>query len=266
MADRWGRIPTILTWSCVSLALSFSIGWLIAAPIALLVALACLYNFAGIADSSTHSTVLAESVPPHYLGVAYAVRSVVGFGAGVVSPVVFGWALDASGGSLGHRLGDARHRRHARAGGDLAAAQDSFMIAVALAWARLRPLAAAREESPLVLQQQLGEPGGAVPALAAARLEVGLELVDERGHRQARADFPRLVEADAHVLAHPLGGEAEAFGLQLVHLLPAVLHLPGLRRALGDDADHFLDVELVALREARPPRPAPARCRRCRSG
>jgi MFS family permease len=62
------------------------------------VALACLYNFAGIADSSTHSTVLAESVPPHYLGVAYAVRSVVGFGAGVVSPFVFGWALDLAGG------------------------------------------------------------------------------------------------------------------------------------------------------------------------
>ena len=101
MADRWGRIPTILTWSCVSLALSLSIGWLIAAPIALLVALACLYNFAAIADSSTHSTVLAESVPPHYLGVAYAVRSVVGFGAGVISPVVFGWALDVSGGSWG---------------------------------------------------------------------------------------------------------------------------------------------------------------------
>ena len=98
MADRWGRIQTILTWSCVSLVLSFSIGWLIALPIALLVALACLYNFAAIADSSTHSTVLAESVPPHYLGVAYAVRSVVGFGAGVVSPFVFGWALDLAGG------------------------------------------------------------------------------------------------------------------------------------------------------------------------
>jgi MFS family permease len=105
MADRWGRTQTILTWSCVSLALSFSIGWLIAAPFALLVVLACLYNFAGIADSATHSTVLAESVPPHYLGVAYAVRSVVGFGAGVVSPVVFGWALDAGGG--GRASGDA---------------------------------------------------------------------------------------------------------------------------------------------------------------
>jgi MFS family permease len=98
MADRWGRTQTILLWSCVSLALSFSIGWLIALPLAVLVALACLYNLAGIADSSTHSTVLAESVPPHYLGVAYAVRSVVGFGAGVVSPFVFGWALDLAGG------------------------------------------------------------------------------------------------------------------------------------------------------------------------
>jgi MFS family permease len=98
MADRWGRTHTILLWSCLSVALSFSIGWLIALPVALLVALACLYNLAGIADSSTHSTVLAESVPPHYLGVAYAVRSVVGFGAGVVSPFVFGWALDLAGG------------------------------------------------------------------------------------------------------------------------------------------------------------------------
>jgi MFS family permease len=94
MADRWGRTRTILLWSCVSLALSFTIGWMMVLPIALLVAFACLYNFAAIADSSTHSTVLAESVPPHYLGVAYAVRSVIGFGMGVISPVVFGWALD----------------------------------------------------------------------------------------------------------------------------------------------------------------------------
>jgi MFS family permease len=42
--------------------------------------------------------VLAESVPPHYVGVAYSVRSVIGFGAGVVSPVVFGLALDLAGG------------------------------------------------------------------------------------------------------------------------------------------------------------------------
>ncbi len=98
MADRWGRTQTILLWSSVSLALSFSIGWLMALPLALLVALACLHNFSAIADSSVHSTVIAESVPPHILGAAYAVRSVLGFGMGVVSPVVFGWALDLAGG------------------------------------------------------------------------------------------------------------------------------------------------------------------------
>lgn len=101
MADRWGRTRTILLWSIVSLVLTFSIGWLMLLPIGLLVALACLHNFSAIADSSTHSTVLAESVPPHVLGVAYAVRSFVGFGVGVVSPVVFGWALDAAGGGRG---------------------------------------------------------------------------------------------------------------------------------------------------------------------
>jgi MFS family permease len=105
MSDRWGRTQTILLWSCISLLLSFAIGWMVALPVALLVAVACLYNFAGIADSSVHSTVIAESVPAHILGAAYAVRSVVGFGTGVISPVVFGWALDLAGG--GKMSGDA---------------------------------------------------------------------------------------------------------------------------------------------------------------
>jgi MFS family permease len=105
MADRWGRTQTILLWSSVSLVLSFSIGWMVALPVAMLVALACLHNFSAIADSSVHSTVIAESVPPHILGTAYAVRSVLGFGMGVVSPVVFGWALDLAGG--GKASGDA---------------------------------------------------------------------------------------------------------------------------------------------------------------
>lgn len=98
MADRIGRTRAILVWSVASLAISFSIGWLVAAPLALVIVLACAHNFTAIADSATHSTVLAESVPPHMLGVAYAVRSVLGFGAGVASPVVFGWTLDAVGG------------------------------------------------------------------------------------------------------------------------------------------------------------------------
>ncbi|MBP1691874.1 MAG: major facilitator transporter [Bacteroidetes bacterium] len=47
-----------------------------------------------LSDSSVYSTGLTELVPPEYLGAAYALRSVLGFGAGVVSPWVFGLAID----------------------------------------------------------------------------------------------------------------------------------------------------------------------------
>ena len=65
-------------------------GW----PLWLLAAAAALYNLLAIADSSVYSTALADVVAPHRLGVAYSVRSVMGFGAGAVSPWVFGLALD----------------------------------------------------------------------------------------------------------------------------------------------------------------------------
>jgi hypothetical protein len=37
-----------------------------------------------------------------------------------------------------------------------------------------------------------------------------------------------------------------ALGLELAHRLPAVVHLPRLRRALRDHADDFLEVQVVA--------------------
>ena len=47
-----------------------------------------------------HRKVVTELVPPEYRGAAYALRSVLGFGAGVISPWVFGlvidWALPGS--------------------------------------------------------------------------------------------------------------------------------------------------------------------------
>ena len=105
LADRWGRTQTILLCSSVSLAMSFTFGWTIGLPVGMIVAVACAYNFSSVADSSVHSTVIAEIVPPHALGAAYAARSVLGFGAGAISPVVFGWALDLAGG--GKTSGDA---------------------------------------------------------------------------------------------------------------------------------------------------------------
>ena len=94
----WAWLPAFLT---AALMASGSSGAEAAATALSLSAL----TFSAIADSSVHSTVIAESVPPHILGAAYAVRSVLGFGTGVVSPVVFGWALDLAGG--GRASGDA---------------------------------------------------------------------------------------------------------------------------------------------------------------
>lgn len=99
MADRWGRTRTLLLWSCASIVGCFAIGWSIALPVAVVVAFACVVNFAAVADSSTHSTVLAESVPAHQLGMAYAIRGALAVGAGAVSPVVFGWVFDHAGGA-----------------------------------------------------------------------------------------------------------------------------------------------------------------------
>ena len=94
MSDRWGRTKVIVWSASLSLACSFTFGWMMAAPLWVLVAVAAFYNIMAIADSSVYSTAITELVPPQYLGAAYALRSLLGFGAGVISPWVFGLALD----------------------------------------------------------------------------------------------------------------------------------------------------------------------------
>jgi MFS family permease len=93
-SDRWGRPQIMLLLTGLSLTGSFLFGWLWAGPFWLLVVAGALYNLCAIADSSVYSTALAEAVPASRLGTAYSVRSVMGFGAGAMSPVVFGAALD----------------------------------------------------------------------------------------------------------------------------------------------------------------------------
>jgi MFS family permease len=93
-SDRLGRTRVMLLMTGLSLTGSFLFGWLWTFPFWLLVVAAGLYNLCAISDSSVYSTALAEAVPAHRLGAAYSVRSVMGFGAGAISPVVFGAALD----------------------------------------------------------------------------------------------------------------------------------------------------------------------------
>jgi MFS family permease len=93
-SDRFGRARVMMAATVVSLCMSFTFGWMWAWPLWLLAAMAAIYNLLAIADSSVYSTALADVVAPHRLGVAYSVRSLMGFGAGALSPWVFGLALD----------------------------------------------------------------------------------------------------------------------------------------------------------------------------
>jgi MFS family permease len=94
LSDRLGRTAVTLMMATASLVCSFSFGWMIGMPMFMLVAVAVFYNVTGVGDSSIHSTTLTELTDPRYLGAAYSLRSVLGFGAGAISPWVFGLVLD----------------------------------------------------------------------------------------------------------------------------------------------------------------------------
>jgi MFS family permease len=94
LSDRFGRTAVTLAMALCSLLCSFTFGWMIGLPMILLVLVAVFYNVTGVGDSSIHSTTLTELTNPSYLGAAYSLRSLLGFGAGAVSPWVFGLVLD----------------------------------------------------------------------------------------------------------------------------------------------------------------------------
>lgn len=98
LSDRWGRTAVIAGMMLVSSACSFGFGWLLTAPLLLVVLAGSVYGFSALGDSSVYSTGITETVRPERLGSALAVRSLLGFGAGAVAPLVFGWVLDLHGG------------------------------------------------------------------------------------------------------------------------------------------------------------------------
>lgn len=98
LSDRWGRTGVIILMMAVSTACSFTFGWLLTAPLALVVLVGLLYGFSALGDSPVYSTGITEVVKPGHLGGVLAVRSLLGFGAGAVAPLVFGLVLDITGG------------------------------------------------------------------------------------------------------------------------------------------------------------------------
>ncbi len=94
LSDTLGRTSVILVISSISAACSFGMGWLIGFPIGIIVVIGMIYAFSGLGDSPILSAGITESVEPYYLGAALALRGLLGFGAGALSPFVFGAVLD----------------------------------------------------------------------------------------------------------------------------------------------------------------------------
>jgi MFS family permease len=66
---------------------------------ALVLALIVLYSMLVMAESATLTAGLVAAAPPELRGAAMGLYSLIGFGGGMLGPVLFGVALDAAGGA-----------------------------------------------------------------------------------------------------------------------------------------------------------------------
>lgn len=94
LSDRFGRTSTVTAVMLGSASCSLVFGWLINTNIWLTLAIGILYGWLVVAESPVFSTGLTELVAPGYLGAAMGLQSLVGYSMGMISPTVFGWALD----------------------------------------------------------------------------------------------------------------------------------------------------------------------------
>lgn len=94
LSDRFGRTATVSVVMLGSVVCSLSFGWLINTNLWLTLAVGVVYGWLIVAESPVFSTALTELVTPGYLGTAMGLQSLVGYTMGMISPTVFGWALD----------------------------------------------------------------------------------------------------------------------------------------------------------------------------
>ncbi|RJX35050.1 MAG: MFS transporter [Desulfarculus sp.] len=97
ISDRLGRTRVLVAAAAAGAAASFVFGWSLFLPFWLVMALGMAYAFLVLSDSPVLSAALSEAVRPRRLGTAFGLRSLLGFGAGALSPIVFGAILDALG-------------------------------------------------------------------------------------------------------------------------------------------------------------------------
>ena len=78
-ADRMGR-ERVTIWSmAVSGSCSLLIGWLVHAPLAIVLAVALIWGFAIVADSAQFSALVTERAPRHAVGTALTLQTSLGF-------------------------------------------------------------------------------------------------------------------------------------------------------------------------------------------
>ncbi len=94
LSDRLGRATMLLSLSGISSLCSFLFGWTIGLPLIITIGLGAIYAFSCLGDSPVLSAALSEAADPAYLGAAYGLRSLLGFGAAAVAPLAFGLILD----------------------------------------------------------------------------------------------------------------------------------------------------------------------------
>jgi len=94
LSDHLGRARVIIVMSSISMVCSFVFGWSIEWPFILVIGIGLVYAFSALGDSPVLSAALSEAVDGPYLGAAFGLRSLLGFGAGAISPLIFGAILD----------------------------------------------------------------------------------------------------------------------------------------------------------------------------
>ena len=82
-------------------------GWMLEAPWLMVLGVGLVYSFFVGFDSSVYTTAVTELADPRSLGSALALHSFLGFGAGMISPIVFGIIQDATGPAHGWGWGFA---------------------------------------------------------------------------------------------------------------------------------------------------------------
>ncbi|WP_279390808.1 MFS transporter [Alkalihalobacillus sp. LMS39] len=94
LSDTIGRIKAANLFLFISIFCSLSIGWLLQAPIWVMVLIALLYGFTIVADSPIYNVAITEVSDPDSVAIALGVQSVFGFTVTIFSPIVFGVVLD----------------------------------------------------------------------------------------------------------------------------------------------------------------------------